>query len=288
VILLPSSSAIMSPALPLALSLIIEHILAQRFEHIARNTQSRPRPLVVGVQGPQGSGKSFLSSLVHEHLPASSASDLRVAVVSVDDFYLPHAGLKGIAEENPDNPLLQGRGQPGTHDIALGTKVLHALRDINDQARASDPVMIPLFDKSLHGGEGDRVPEEEWTAVRAPLDVIVFEGWFVGFSPCSSEELRERYDAPLRGLEDTFDLGTFCRASDIAEINSRLAEYQAWWSLLDAFVQLSPQNGNLANVYKWRLQQEHSMKTKNGGNGMSDEQVARWVSLLLIAYGCDH
>jgi len=26
-------------------------------------------------------------------------------------------------------------------------------------------------------------------------------------------------------------------------------------------------------IYKWRLQQEHSMKANNGGRGMSDEEV---------------
>jgi len=26
-------------------------------------------------------------------------------------------------------------------------------------------------------------------------------------------------------------------------------------------------------IYEWRLQQEHNMKAKNGGRGMTDEQV---------------
>ena len=30
-----------------------------------------------------------------------------------------------------------------------------------------------------------------------------------------------------------------------------------------------------AYIYKWRLQQEHHMKAKNGGKGMTDEQVER-------------
>ena len=31
-------------------------------------------------------------------------------------------------------------------------------------------------------------------------------------------------------------------------------------------------------IYKWRLQQEHAMKAQNGGKGMTDEQVKKWVS----------
>ena len=32
------------------------------------------------------------------------------------------------------------------------------------------------------------------------------------------------------------------------------------------------------HIYKWRLQQEHAMKAQNGGKGMTDEQVKKWVS----------
>ena len=34
-------------------------------------------------------------------------------------------------------------------------------------------------------------------------------------------------------------------------------------------------------IYKWRLQQEHNMKAANGGKGMTDEQVEKYVWLLL-------
>lgn len=33
-------------------------------------------------------------------------------------------------------------------------------------------------------------------------------------------------------------------------------------------------------IYKWRLQQEHDMKARNGGKGMSDQQVEKCVCLL--------
>ena len=31
------------------------------------------------------------------------------------------------------------------------------------------------------------------------------------------------------------------------------------------------------HIYKWRLQQEHNMKAKNGGKGMTDAQVEAYV-----------
>lgn len=30
-------------------------------------------------------------------------------------------------------------------------------------------------------------------------------------------------------------------------------------------------------IYKWRLQQEHNMKAKNGGRGMTDEEVKKYA-----------
>ena len=30
-------------------------------------------------------------------------------------------------------------------------------------------------------------------------------------------------------------------------------------------------------VFKWRLEQEHEMKARNGGRGLNDEQVRRYV-----------
>jgi D-glycerate 3-kinase len=264
---------------PPALRFIVEHVVTQHRAHVTHHS-STPElpspPLIVGVQGPQGSGKSFLSGLLRDRL-SSLPEPFSAAVLSIDDLYLPHTSLKAVAEANPGNPLLQGRGQPGTHDIVLGTSLLRDLRNINNGTPPPSErgVMLPFFDKSLHGGEGDRIPKEEWSAVHAPLDVIILEGWFIGFAPCSPNKLEERYVAPTPSLENTFDLRSFCKKDDIVEINSKLADYQAWWNMIDVFVQLSPQDGNLLNVYKWRLQQEHAMKAKNGGHGMSDEQVKR-------------
>lgn len=33
-------------------------------------------------------------------------------------------------------------------------------------------------------------------------------------------------------------------------------------------------------IYKWRLQQEHHMKARNGGKGMTDDQIEACVPLL--------
>ena len=197
------------------------------------------------MQGPQGSGKTYLTLILRTEL-SSPPHPLRVAVLSADDLYLSHAGLAALAREHPDNRLLHGRGQPGTHDRALGTRLLSELREINAPSAEDVPprtVRLPVFDKSLHGGEGDRTPDDQWPEVYGPLDVVLLEGWFVGFAPIEEAELDARYDAPdpLQGLpREAFDLQMFCRREDVREINGILYEYVAWWEQLDAFIQVYP------------------------------------------------
>ncbi|KZT23503.1 P-loop containing nucleoside triphosphate hydrolase protein [Neolentinus lepideus HHB14362 ss-1] len=267
------------PAIPHMASHILSHLPATRFS-----------PLLVGIQGPQGSGKTFLTSALRTHL-SSPPHSLSVSVLSIDDLYLPHEGLKRVAEESSENRLLQGRGLPGTHDVALGTEVLQGLREGRE-------VVLPVFEKSLFEGEGDRL--SDGITVSPPLDVVLLEGWFVGFGPLTDGELERRWDgAPMeieRGEGDVLDLRAFVRREDIVDVNERLKAYVGWWELLDVFIQaraltipkLTPRPSRPVSphslIYKWRLEQEHNMKAKNGGKGMSDEAVKAFVDRYIPGY----
>lgn len=201
--------------------------------HVLKHLQQRIRPndpLVVGVQGPQGSGKTYLTSILRDEL-ISPPNNLSVALVSLDDLYLPHPELARIASDHPHNPLLQGRGQPGTHDVPLGTQVLNSLRRINEPD-AEGAVSIPIFDKSLHSGEGDRIQKR--TVVDRPLDVIILEGWCTGFYPVPRETIEHRYtlsEAPRSSF-------TY-RKEDVLEINELLRPYVLWWSAFDTLIQVN-------------------------------------------------
>ncbi len=46
---------------------------------------------------------------------------------------------------------------------------------------------VPRYDKSCHGGRGDRAPESAWPVVKGPLDIVLFEGWMLGFTPVPKE-----------------------------------------------------------------------------------------------------
>ena len=212
------------------------HVLAQLKEHRARHEGSETSvpPLIVGVQGPQGSGKTFLTSILRDTLQAAPHS-LSVAVLSLDDLYLPHAGLVAVAQAHPSNPLLNGRGQPGTHDVPLGTEVLNKLKRINFSQEATG-VALPSFDKSLFSGEGDRAPGG--AVVRPPVDVVLFEGWCVGFYPISRDEVERRWMRPIPGLEEGFLEKRGYKLENVLEINERLRAYVSWWELFDTFLQV--------------------------------------------------
>ncbi|EPQ55098.1 P-loop containing nucleoside triphosphate hydrolase protein [Gloeophyllum trabeum ATCC 11539] len=253
-------------------------------QHVLAHLPPSPRssPLLVGIQGPQGSGKTFLTSHLRSFL-ASPPYSLSVCVLSIDDLYLPHSGLKRVAAESSDNRLLQGRGLPGTHDVPLGSEVLAKLR-------AGEEVELPVFEKSLFDGEGDRLPRGQ--VVRPPLDVVLLEGWFVGFAPLTQGELERKWEeAPERierGKGDALDLRAFVKREDVADVNERLRVYVGWWEMLDVFIQLSPRPARAVSphslIYKWRLEQEHNMKAKNGGKGMSDEAVKAFVDRYIPGY----
>jgi D-glycerate 3-kinase len=43
------------------------------------------------------------------------------------------------------------------------------------------------YDKSAFQGKGDRADESTWPSVEGPLDLVLFEGWMLGFKPVGVE-----------------------------------------------------------------------------------------------------
>ena len=206
-----------------AVGFMLRHILEHGQQGVGVN-----KPLVVGVQGPQGSGKTFLTTILKDELISLNFS---VALISLDDLYFPYSELVRVANDHPHNPLLQGRGLPGTHDVPLGTKILDSLRRINEPD-AEGTVSIPMFDKSLHSGRGDRI--ERTTVVNRPLDVVIMEGWCTGFYPIPPETIEKRY-VSSGGSCSSFAY----RKEDVYKINELLRPYADWWSAFDTLIQVN-------------------------------------------------
>jgi len=135
--------------------------------------------------------------------PPALHSGLRAVALSLDDFYLTGAEQDALAlgragdPPNP-NPLLKLRGNAGTHDMQLMQHTMHALRDQRHSSSSSSSgggsgssIQVPRYDKSLRRGRGDRAPPSEWLSVPAtePVDVVLFEGWMLGFAPLAADEL---------------------------------------------------------------------------------------------------
>ncbi len=208
---------------------------------------TRTRPLFIGINGPQGVGKSTLSKQIVHKL---NSEGIATVCISVDDFYLTHQDQKKMADES-QNPYWQERGYPGTHDLQLGAKILESLKN-------QKSTLIPVYNKSAFQGEGDRCPEEDWKSISSPQDVVILEGWMLGFQPI---------DQPL--------------PKPLQAINSILAKYDQWNQYLDIFLYLKPLD--LSFVVDWRIEAEKNRRDLGLG-GMTDEQAKNYVSNFLIAY----
>ncbi|KJY02085.1 D-glycerate 3-kinase like protein [Zymoseptoria brevis] len=231
-----------------------------------------PPPFFLGLNGVQGAGKTTLVSTLHRTL-TSPPHSLPVAVLSIDDLYLPHTSQLALASSHPTNPLIQHRGVPSTHDIPTGTSLFTALA-----ARASN-IRIPKYDKSRFNGAGDRAPEEEWEVVNREgerkVEVVVFEGWCVGFRALGRGEVERKWrEAREQGEGYRGRLGRL-GLEDVVVVDERLGEYEAITARFGAFVHIDAEDP--LYVYHWREEQEAAMRAEKG-TGMSKEQVVEFVN----------
>ena len=215
-----------------------------------------PRPLVIGICGAQGSGKSTLCGEVAARLRVAGH---RVAVLSIDDLYLTLSAREHLAREV--HPLLRTRGVPGTHDVGLGLAVL-------DRLAGAGETLIPRFDKA----RDDRRPAGEWERFSGSADVILFEGWCVGAQPESEAALA----APINAIEAEEDRdGRWRHAA-----NSALAgPYQSLFARIDLLILLAAPGFDI--VRHWRTEQEQRLRAASSRAGthiMADAEIERFVS----------
>ncbi len=209
---------------------------------------------VLAISGLQGSGKStFAAQLVQR----AGLRGLQAAALSIDDVYLTRAHRQRLARTV--HPLVVTRGPPGTHDLPLAHAVL-------DAVQARRPIALPRFDKLAD----ERLPAAQWQRVQRPLDLLVFEGWFLG-TPAEGDTAA--LEAPLNTLERDSDADGVWRRW----CNARLAsDYPALWQRCDRLWFLQPPD--VAVVPRWRWQQEQALQAAQPGrSGMTRSQLERFV-----------
>lgn len=236
-------------------------------ESLIKAHTSAKTPILIGINGCQGSGKSTLSALLTalltEHYGKSCIN------ISIDDFY--YAKKKRLELSESVHPLFKTRGVPGTHNTALLLKIVSELKNLEKKHAT---VLLPRFDKS----KDDLFPSEQWQSINSTVDIIILEGWCVGLQAQTEKELV----SPINMLEQEFDSTGEWRTI----VNDHLQNsYHQIFKLIDGLIFLKAPTFNA--VYKWRCEQEHKListltsstldLSQKHDEIMSDKQIERFI-----------
>ena len=208
------------------------------------------RPLIQGVLGGQGTGKTTLAAMLSLILPHLGYRSLSL---SLDDIYKTYSDRLALTAQDP---RLEWRGPPGTHDLELGLAVLKQLR----QSHPDQLISVPRFDKSAYAGAGDRSQPE----VVKNADIVLFEGWFVGVRPIDSASFNIAPPPIITPADQQFARDT----------NTRLQNYVPLWEQLDRLIVLHPVDYRFS--LEWRQQAERQMLA-TGKSGMTSAQIEQFV-----------
>jgi len=206
----------------------------------------KKQPLIIGLAGGQGSGKTTISSILT--LILQKYFKLNVFKVSIDDFYKTRRDRRLLSKNK--HPLLMTRGVPGTHDIDL---MLSFFKKIKSKDFKS--LKVPTFNKAID----DRYPKKLWHKIESKPDIIIFEGWCVGARAQTVSQLKKS----INSLEKAHDRSTKWRT----HVNNQLkTKYKLLFNQLDGLLYLKAKNFNL--LREWRLKQERKLwiQAKNKKN----------------------
>ena len=264
------SALIQQEGLPDAYAETVEKTILPLADRICALHDTEKQPIVVGIHGAQGTGKSTLTLFLREILLRHR--NRPTANFSLDDIYLTRAEREALARRV--HPLFKTRGVPGTHDVALGQQILHRLRS----AGPGDATPIPAFDKS----RDDRVPRDQWPVFGGSAEVILLEGWCLDARPEQDSALAQ----PMNPLEENEDPDGVWRSY----VNDQLkGEYRKFFDEIDFLIMLKAPS--MACVLEWRRLQEQKLanKIRNAPKSgephdgaqelriMTDEEVGRFV-----------
>lgn len=203
------------------------------------------RAALFGINGGQGSGKTTINEFLRIIL--TRGLGLRSAGFSIDDVYKTFAERQAMARAV--HPLFAIRSVAGTHDTRLAKETLTRLMHADENSRTP----VPQFDKMARGGQGDRVAPAAWPVIAGRVDVVIFEGWFVGARAQPAAALA----APVNDLERNEDPDGAWRHT----MNHLLAtDYRALFDLLDDLLVI--QVRSMEDVFRNRELQERHLRRR--------------------------
>ena len=207
---------------------------------------NKKTPLIIGLAGGQGSGKTTIASILT--LILQKYFKLNVFKISIDDFYKTRKNRKILSKIK--HPLLMTRGVPGTHDVNLMLSFFKRIKN-----KKFKTLQVPKFNKAID----DRYSKNMWYRLKLRPDVVIFEGWCVGARAQTVNQLKK----PINSLEKVYDESVKWRT----HVNNQLkTKYKTLFKQLDELLYLKTKNFNL--LRSWRLKQERKLwvQTKNKRN----------------------
>jgi len=211
---------------------------------------SEKKRIVIGISALPGTGKTTLGLLIER---LSLKMDIKVSVVSMDDFYLPFSEMKKALKNNPWHV---SRGLPGSHSIYL-------IEERILEWKSTGRFNYPVFDKSLRNGLGDR---SSWKTDFP--EILILEGWFLGVNQISSQKIyKENIKPSLLSKEIEYR----------SIIQKNLNNYLKIWHLIEKIWQIKPKN--FSYMDHWKSDQENEM-LKIKGNALIDNQLTNFLRML--------
>ena len=208
---------------------------------------------IIGISALPGTGKTTLGKWLEA---ISLKLNFKIAVISIDDFYLPSDEMTLAIDNNPWNV---SRGFPGSHSVKL-------MHDKLLNWKINGELNVPVFDKSLRIGLGDR---SHWRLDKP--DLLIIEGWFLGIEPFpinfNDQQLNS---AELSSHESSYRL----------IIQNNIKKYLDVWSLIDTIWHLKPLDFKYMNI--WKSKQEKEMLLQKG-NALQDDKLHNFLRMLNVS-----
>ena len=212
-----------------------------------------PERKIIGISALPGTGKTTLGKWLES---ISLKLKFKLSVISIDDFYLPSEEMEFAIKNNPWNV---SRGFPGSHSIDLMKEKLL-------KWKTDGQLNVPVFDKSLRKGLGDRAHWRE----ESP-DLLIIEGWFLGVKPLSIDlDNSDKFSPSLSVFESSYR----------NKIQNNLDQYLDVWNMIDNIWHLKPLKFEYLN--EWKSNQEKSMQLKSGSS-LKDDNLSNFLRMLNVS-----